>query len=61
MPLGSWWIGHPHRRQYDNGMRFMPESDEDVVNGTLNLWQGFAVAARKPDGQERRRRLQAVP
>ena len=51
VPLGSWWIGHPHRRQYDNGMRFMPQSDEDVVNGTLNLWQGFAVAARKPDGR----------
>ena len=50
VPLGSWWIGHPHRRQYDNGMRFMPQSDEDVVNGMLNLWQGFAVAARKPDG-----------
>ena len=49
--LGSWWIGHPHRRQYDNGMEFMPQNDQDVVNGTLNLWQGFAVAARKPDGK----------
>ncbi len=51
VPLGSWWIGHPHRRQYDGGMRFMPERDEDVVNDTLNLWQGFAVSARKPAGK----------
>ena len=29
----------------------MPNRDEDVVNDTLNLWQGFAVAARKPDGK----------
>ena len=26
--LGSWWIGHPHRRQYDNGMEFMPQNDK---------------------------------
>jgi hypothetical protein len=32
-------------------MRFMPESDRDVVDDTLNLWQGFAVAARKPEGK----------
>ena len=48
---GSWWIGHPGRRQYDNGMRFMPERDEDVVNDTLNLWHGFGVPARKPEGK----------
>ena len=52
MGLGSWWISQPHRRQYDGGMRFMPERDEDVVNGDiLNLWQGFAVQARKPEGK----------
>ena len=48
---GSWWIGHPGRRQYDGGMRFMPERDEDVVNNTLNLWHGFGVPARKPEGK----------
>ena len=32
-------------------MKFMPDRDEDVVNGTLNLWRGFAVAARKPEGK----------
>ena len=51
MGLGSWWLAQPHRRQYDNGMRFMPNRDEDVVNETLNLWQGFAVKTRKPEGK----------
>jgi hypothetical protein len=49
--LGTWWVNHPDRRQYDGGMRFVPLRDEDVVaGGVLNLWQGFAVAARKPAG-----------
>ena len=51
MGLGSWWISQPHRRQYDGGMRFMPQRDEDVVNDTLNLWHGFAVKASKPEGK----------
>ena len=29
----------------------MPERDEDVVNDTLNLWHGFGVPARKPEGK----------
>ena len=49
--LGTWWVGNPGRRQYDGGMRFMPSRAEAVVNGTLNLWRGFAVAARKPEGK----------
>jgi hypothetical protein len=48
---GSWWIGHPRRRQYDGGMRFMPTKDEGVVDDTLNLWRGFGVATRKPAGR----------
>ena len=51
MGLGTWWLSQPNRRQYDGGMRFMPHSDEDVVGNTLNLWQGFAVKAKKPDGK----------
>jgi hypothetical protein len=48
--LGTWWIGNTGRRQYDGGMKFMPEADEDVVNGNiLNLWQGFGIAPRKPE------------
>jgi hypothetical protein len=49
--LGTWWISQPHRRQYDGGMRFMPRRDEEVVGNALNLWRGFAVATRKPDGK----------
>jgi hypothetical protein len=48
---GTWWIGHSGRRQYDGGMQFMPERDEDVVNDTLNLWNGFGFHARKPEGK----------
>jgi Mesyanzhinovviridae DNA primase len=51
MGLGSWWLSQPKRRQYDGGMRFMPNRDEKVVNETLNLWEGFAITARKPDGK----------
>jgi hypothetical protein len=48
--LGTWWVGNPGRRQYDGGMKFVPTCDADVVDGTtMNLWQGFKVAARKPD------------
>jgi Family of unknown function (DUF5906) len=49
--LGTWWIGHPHRRQYDGGLKFMPHRDEDVVGNVLNLWRGFAVTPRKPEGR----------
>jgi hypothetical protein len=50
--LGAWWVGNPGRRQYDGGMKFAPTCNEDVFNGnTLNLWNGFAVAARKPEGK----------
>jgi Family of unknown function (DUF5906) len=48
---GTWWLKHPERRQYDNGMRFMPDRDEKVVNGTLNMWEGFGVQPRKPNGR----------
>jgi hypothetical protein len=48
---GTWWLGHPERRQYDGGMRFMPEHDEGVVDDTLNLWEGFGVQAKKPNGR----------
>jgi hypothetical protein len=48
---GTWWINNSGRRQYDNGMKFMPTADADIVNDTLNLWQGFRVVARKPDGK----------
>ena len=50
-PLGTWWLSHPHRRQYDGGMRFMPLKDEEVIGDVLNLWRGFGVEAKKPEGK----------
>jgi hypothetical protein len=51
VPLGSWWIKRPDRRQYDGGKRFMPQKDEQVVGNVMNTWRGFAVQARKPEGR----------
>lgn len=42
MPLGKWWLKHPHRRQYDR-VTFVPGRD---VEGAYNLWRGFACDAR---------------
>ena len=47
IPMGTYWIGNPKRRQYDGGMAFMPQHDGDVGN-KLNLWRGFGVKAAKP-------------
>ena len=49
--LGTWWIQNPQRLQYDGGIRFMPTLNEEAVGDVLNLWQGFHVAAQKPDGK----------
>lgn len=46
MPIGTWWWGQRHRRQY-NGITFAPHIDSDVAGGKLNLWTGFAVAAQE--------------
>jgi hypothetical protein len=51
IPLGSYWVSSPHRRQYDNGMAFMPCHDDPVVGGRLNLWCGYGVKPIKPDGK----------
>ena len=47
-PLGEWWLRHAHRRQF-TGVKYMPYSDEEVVNGCLNLWTGFTVPAINGD------------
>ena len=54
--VGTWWIRNPQRRQYDGGMKFMPDRDEAVVNGTLNMWKGFSVQPEKPNGKSAARR-----
>lgn len=44
-PVGAWWLGHPHRRQY-NHITFAPGQE---LEGAYNLWKGFAVTARPGD------------
>ncbi len=39
--MGTWWINHPDRRQFD-GIIFDPDAGETEGNH-LNLWQGFGV------------------
>jgi hypothetical protein len=51
VPIGEWWLRHERRRQYDGGQKFMPKHDAEVVNDTLNMYQGFAVHPRKPEGR----------
>jgi Family of unknown function (DUF5906) len=50
VPLGSWWINHTGRRQYDGGRKFMPKHEADVVGDVLNMFEGFPVHPRKPEG-----------
>lgn len=45
VPLGTWWTGHPQRRQYD-GVLFDPTPGADHP-GMYNLWRGWAVKPRK--------------
>lgn len=48
VPLGSWWLNHNDRRQYD-GVIFAP-GEPSVVNGRLlNLWRGWGIAPREGD------------
>ncbi len=49
--MGHWWLGQEHRRQYNGGQKFMPRRDEEVVNETRNMWGGFKVHPRKPEGR----------
>lgn len=43
--LGSWWLEHSMRRQYDH-LVFAPGRE---VPGAYNLWQGFTCEARPGD------------
>jgi len=46
-PLGQWWLGHRHRKQY-RGVTFLPEAPA-VVNDCLNLWRGWGVTPVQGD------------
>lgn len=39
--IGSWWLNHPKRRQYE-GLVFKP-GVQVTVDGYLNLWQGWGI------------------
>ena len=49
-PLGHWWLGQKHRRQFDGGQRFMPQHEAEVVGNVLNMFEGFPIQPRKPNG-----------
>lgn len=38
---GRWWLRHPMRRQYPDGMLFLP--CQDAPDTVLNIWQGWGV------------------
>ncbi len=40
-PLGTWWLNHPDRRQYDRVV-FAPGKPA-VIGSSYNLWRGFGV------------------
>ena len=47
MPLGKWWVEHPHRRQY-SAIAFAPECT--LPDDIYNLWRGFAYTADPDEG-----------
>jgi len=49
IPLGSWWIKNKQRRQYNDGLRYLPHHDADIVGDALNLWRGFTVVPKAGD------------
>src|SRR5262249_41635491 len=56
--LGSWWLEHQQRRQYD-GVIFRP-AGEHIINGRLNLWTGWGVEPKKGDWSLLRRHIREV-
>ena len=50
VPMGAWWLDQARRRQYDGGRRFMPQHEAEVVGDTLNMFEGFVLQPRKPEG-----------
>lgn len=46
--LGSYWLRHAKRRQYED-VRFEPEAGPSKAGSFLNLWQGLAVEAEPGD------------
>ncbi len=57
-PLGTWWINHPQRRQYD-GVLFDPTPNAQH-DGMYNLWRGWAVTPRRGDWSKMRALVREV-
>jgi hypothetical protein len=47
IPLGHWWFRHRNRRQH-TGVAYVPPGAA-VINGYLNLWQGWGVEPKQGD------------
>ena len=48
MPLGTWWLLQPKRRQYA-GLTFHPGNNARVIDGKLNLWRDWAFQPQPGD------------
>lgn len=57
-PLGSWWIKHPKRRQYE-GVVFDPSPSADHPD-LYNLWRGWSVEPKQGDWSLMKRLLKDV-
>lgn len=57
-PLGSWWINHPRRRQYE-GVVFDP-SPVRRHDELYNLWRGWAIEPRPGDWSLMKRLVKEV-
>lgn len=58
VPLGTWWTGHPQRRQYD-GVIFDPTPGA-THRGYYNLWRGWAVEPVKGDWSKMQQLIREV-
>jgi hypothetical protein len=53
--VGKWWLSHPRRQQY-RGVTFVP-AGKPVIDGRLNLWNGWGVEPRQGDWSRMRRHI----
>jgi hypothetical protein len=56
--LGSWWLEHQQRRQYD-GVVFRPAGAR-IINNRYNLWTGWGVEPKQGDWSLLRRHIREV-
>jgi hypothetical protein len=48
--LGTAWLSHPQRRQYE-GVDLIPGEPQELQDGKLNLWRGFGVEPKQGSWQ----------